>query len=385
MITELQLPTVTSNQGTDGPNPVDERNEQIQRAAAQFEGLLMQQLMKVMRESTPEMFGGTGGELYGSMFDEAFATSMTQQGGFGLRDVIARSMGATQAAGPIGVRRTDADPSNINGARVGPTNRGGDSGNGAARAANLGPVLENRPLSGAPIEGATGTLQSAARAMLPESGTAPQWGREGALTEDDLASRFHTSEAGGEAYFRVRDARGYQGYYKCNLFAFELSRRAGFQVPVGPRPRGWGYVGPDYVANDASDGSIRGSWARVATGASAELLDSAIVRGQSAFILAGSEHDGHRGHMGVIERVHAIDYDDAGNITRIVFDGWEGRSQGAMHLTQRAWSTAGNRAGPGGRGGLGRIEILELQRPPASQPVETPLEEHTSASVRDTF
>lgn len=63
-----------------------------------------------------------------------------------------------------------------------------------------------------------------------QNGAADRWARDGALTPQDLASDLVTEAPGGRAAFNVRDANGFQGYYKCNLFAFELARRAGFQI-----------------------------------------------------------------------------------------------------------------------------------------------------------
>lgn len=343
-------------------------DREIREAARQLEGVFLQQLMSVMRESAGEgaLFSGAGASTYGSMFDEQIGDAMAEAGGIGLADVIAGAMGArTSASGvtPLGAPT--------------PFLPLGDE------LARFGPLLESRPASGTDLDGATGALQDAAREMLGEDGLAPQWGREGTLTEADLASGFHTGAPGEAAYFSVRDARGFEGYYKCNLFALELTRRAGFEVPLVGRHHGWGYPGPTMLTEDAADGSMRGGWATVASSASAQMLDSAIVSGRSAFLVTGSEHAGHRGHMGVVERVHSVERDASGDITSITFDGWEGRSSGAMRVEGRTWAVAGSRAGEGGRGGLGRIEILELRRPDTGEEVERPLHEGAPASVLD--
>jgi Rod binding domain-containing protein len=340
------------------------REREIRAAARQLEGVFMQQLMSVMRSTAGEnaMFSGTGGSTWGALFDQHVGDAMADAGGVGLADVIATALGASpsRAAPPL--------PPMV--------------------PLNLGPTLPNRPPSGADLAGATGDLQDAARAMLGADGVAEQWGREGRLTEADLASDFVTGEPGERAHFAVRDARGYEGYYKCNLFALELTRRAGFEVPLVARHHGWGYPGPTALAEDAADGRLRGDWARVASGASPEALDSAAASGRSAFVLVGSAHGEHRGHMGVVERIHDIERDESGAITAVTFDGWEGRSRGAMHLVRRTWSVAGHRAatspdGVPGRGGLGRIEILELRRPDPGETLERPLHSRPGASVLD--
>lgn len=347
--------------------PIDtERDAGAREAAQRFEGLFLEQLVAVMRQSAP-MFSGTGGEMYGQMFDQNMGDALSRSGGVGLAEVLAQAMGASPS------------PTHLPIAPLGPSSF---SAHGGA-SFGLGAVLAARPASGSPLDGATGALQSAADAMLPESGVAPQWGREGTLSHDDLASPLVTGAPGSEAAFAVADVRGYAGYYKCNLFALELARRGGFEVPVISREHGYGYPGPDAVVADAADGSLRHDWGRVVTGASAEELDSAIVRGQGAFVLAGSGRDGHHGHMGVIERVHSVEYDEQGRLARIVFDGWEGRSSGAMHLTQRTWSIYGHGAGEGGRGGLDRIEIVALHRPEEGERQEQQLHGDAPPSVHD--
>lgn len=365
-------PTVagTSSSATSGASS-PEHDRQIRDAARQFEGLLIQQLLQVMRSTGTEgsMFGqGAAGELYGQLFDQHVGESMSAAGGFGLTETFAQAMGASRATAPT-----------LDTSLMGMSFTGHE---GTPISPMFGPVLEARPASGAALGGATGALQAAARDMLGPNGVAPQWGREGTLSHEDLQSGIDTEVAGGRARFAVDDARGFQGYYKCNLFALELSRRAGFEVPVIGRARGWGFPGPEALANDAADGSVRGDWARVATGASAEELDSSIVRGDRAFLLTASGADGHRGHMGVVERVHEVRYDDDGRITRIVFDGWEGRSRGAARVERRTWNIVGHGGGTNPRGGLGSIEILALERP-ADGVEEHALYGARGASVRD--
>jgi len=183
--------------------------------------------------------------------------------------------------------------------------------------------------------------------------------------------------------FNVRDAAGFQDRYKCNLFAFELSRRAGFMVPLIGRTRGWGYMGPDGVTADAQAGRLRGGWGHVVTGERADSLDSGIVRGDRAFLLTATGAGGRAGHMGVVERIHRIDYDPEGRIERIVFDGWEGRTYGATHLEGREWVRHGHRGSAGSRGNFEDIELVELERPSAPGAEERPVHERARPSVHD--
>lgn len=356
------------------PDPAAEaerRQERVESAAGQFEGLLIQQLVSVMRSTVGGeggMFGsGAGSEMYAHMFDQSFADSLTAAGGMGMRSTIERSMLGPAAYQRMMEQRNDTALRPLT----------------PFEPRTVGEVIEARPPAGSVLSGMTGRLQGIARQMLGSDGVATQWGRAGRLTEADLASDFATEGPDGVAAFNVRDAAGFEDNYKCNLFAFEMARRAGFEVPLVGRTRGWGYMGPDGVTADANAGQLRGEWGEVVTGETAESLDSAIVRGDRAFMLTGSSVDGRSGHMGVVERVHEVDYDEQGRVQRVVFDGWEGRSRGAMHLTRRTWNRYGNPGGEDARGGFDSIHIIALRRPQNGARPERPIHENANASVHD--
>lgn len=340
------------------------RDAQVRDAATRFEGLLLQQLVGILRSSVEGgLFGdGAGAEMYAHLFDQSFADALAGAGGIGLRSVLERSMLGPRAYA------AQASPTPTIGHPPAPIVRGEPDA--------------VRPASGVALPGATGQLQAAARDMLPQ-GVAPQWGREGRLTHHDLASNFRSEGPSGVAVFNVEDAAGFEDRYKCNLFAFELARRAGFVVPLIGRGRGWGYLGPDGVVADAESGALRRDWGRIVTGESAESLDAAIVRGERAFVLAGRSVGDRAGHMGVIERVHEIEHDAEGRIVRVVFDGWEGRSQGARHLERRVWTRYGHPSRGDVRGGFDRIELIELRRPAPGERPELPLHPHARPSVHD--
>jgi murein DD-endopeptidase MepM/ murein hydrolase activator NlpD len=74
----------------------------IQKVAREFEGLLITQLLKVMRQSVPEsglLGGGSGKSIYQSMFDEQIAKSASEGQGFGLAGVISESLGVKNSTG----------------------------------------------------------------------------------------------------------------------------------------------------------------------------------------------------------------------------------------------------------------------------------------------
>ncbi|MGE0790443.1 MAG: rod-binding protein [Sandaracinaceae bacterium] len=365
------LPAALATQST--ASPEDARRQRITQAATQFESLLIQQLVQVMRSTVGEggLFGsGAGSAMYSSMFDQNLADAMSQGGGLGMRAILERSMMGPEAYAAQQRQGMELRPLHPN-------------GHAPFTPREEGEPLAIRPASGAPIAGLTGRLQSAARAMLGPSGLAPQWGREGRLTREDLASDFATEGPSGTAVFNVEDAAGFQDRYKCNLFAFELARRAGFEVPLIGRTRGWGYMGPDGVTEDAERGRLRGDWGRVVSGESAASLDSGVVRGERAFLITGTSVGDRAGHMGMIERVHEVEYDEQGRIERVVFDGWEGRVRGARHMERRTWNRAGTFGGEDVRGGFDRIELIELRRAPETGSEERPVHPHARASVHD--
>jgi hypothetical protein len=69
-------------------------------------------------------------------------------------------------------------------------------------------------------------------------------------------------------------------------------------------------------------------------------------------------------------------------VRRVVFDGWEARSEGAQHLTRRTWNLTGNPGGNLARNGFSRIEILELT-PRSGAGNEIPLSNRAGSSDLD--
>lgn len=350
------------NAGQAAPNQTDAKaraedpaHKARMDAARKFEGILMQQLLSVMRNSAKS--GGMGGSdgasgQYTSMFDEVIADRMAEGGGIGLAGSLMESMGGE----PQGVTR---------GLPVQALPGAGAS----ALAASQGGIKPNTQVS-PPIpslRGATAKLaQAAYNISAPDGGK--QWAREGTLTERDLASKIETpTAAGGVARFAVQDAQGYRDAYKCNLFAFEAARRAGFEVPLIARERGYGFPTSNTVTTDAQDGVMKGGWAEVVPADRIDDVKAKLERGEVAVMLTGSGSEGRHGHMAVVERIHDVQVDAQGQVQRIEFDGYEARADGAQHLTRRSW----NRLGHGedsklARNGFGTIELLALR------PAETP-------------
>src|SRR5262249_51951042 len=124
-------------------------------------------------------------------------------------------------------------------------------------------------------------------------------------------------------------------------------------------------------------------WASVVTNESQTSLDRGVREGKRALMLAGSGEGDRHGHMAVVERLHKVEYSPAGDITRIVFDGWEAQPDGASHLTERTWNLTGRGGGSNPHDGFHHIEILELKRPAQGESNEVPLSGSAPASRID--
>lgn len=82
--------------------------ESVREAAAELEGVFMQELMKVMRRTVPKSGltgGGFGAETYLGMLDEALTREAAAGGGLGLADAIAEQLGASKSDVPAWVDR----------------------------------------------------------------------------------------------------------------------------------------------------------------------------------------------------------------------------------------------------------------------------------------
>ncbi len=317
-----------------------------QEAAKKFEGVLMQQLLNVMRQTAKS--GGMGASdgasgQYTSMFDEMIADKMAEGGGIGLASAVMRAFG-----------EDDRQP-------LASENEGAHTGLSLPQRASAPAV--SPPLPG--LQGATAKLAQAAYAIsAPDGGK--QWAREGTLTTRDLASKIETQSNKGAQHFAVDEAGGYTDAFKCNLFAFEAARRAGFAVPVINRDSGYGFPTSNSVTTDAQDGSVRGNWADVVSPQRVPEMRQKLERGEVALMLSGAGTDGRHGHMAVVEKIHDVQYDEHGQVSRIEFDGYEARQDGAQHLTRRSWNLKGHGEDSKlARNGFGQIQMLAL-RPSAT-------------------
>ncbi len=335
------------------PTAAESAHKEQLDAAHKFETLLVQQLLHVMR-STVKSGGlasseGAGGQ-YLAMFDEVVAERVAEGGGIGLESVLMQAMSGTSAA-PTAMQSLRQPGS------------------------ELKPYAMGTPPSPPPpgLAGATLKLATAAYGMsLPASGK--QWSREGVLTERDLAGPPVARGDGEQVHFSVRAANGYRDAFKCNLFALEAARRAGFEVPLVSRAHGVGFPSSGVITADAADGTLRGDWARPVSGPEVPTLIDRLGRGEIGVLLSASGTEGRLGHMAVVERIHHLELDASGDIRHIEFDGWEARKDGAQHLERRTWNLYGHgEDSPRARNGFGRIEVLALKPANKAQGPDTSL------------
>jgi hypothetical protein len=323
-------------------------------AAAAFEALLLKQLLGAMSKTAGEggMFGGGfEGQMYGDMFSTAVAEQAAGSG-LGLSAMIREALGVDER-GPSATAVM------------------------ANRALGLGRYRAE--VSGEAAPPANPYLARVAGDWLSGDASA-RWGVDGVLQPQDLPTDIATQSAdGGTAVFNVKDAQGYAGSYKCNLFAFEMVRRTGYTVPLRAREHGWGYPGADVVARMAAGEHGVADWAEVRSSASAPELDARARSGQP-YVLASSAPGDAMGHMVVADRIHSIERDGDGRIAVLEFSGWQAGGSGASY-GRHVWRRMGV---PGeGRGGLDDIEILEPHWAGGAEPYRALDRSRPGASVLD--
>ena len=79
--------------------PDSQKDRKVLEATKKFEAYFISQLLKNMRKTVPKnglLDGGFGKDIYYSMLDNALADQMSEAGGIGLSDVLARQFGVEQ-------------------------------------------------------------------------------------------------------------------------------------------------------------------------------------------------------------------------------------------------------------------------------------------------
>ncbi|MBN2340627.1 MAG: rod-binding protein [Deltaproteobacteria bacterium] len=322
-------------------------------AAGALEAMLFKELMKSMTESVGKA-GLFGEGFQANMYQDMYASVLAEQGGghLGISSMLEQALGVSERA------KATSTMSNI--------------GSVASALGSYRAVAEKSDVPPANVG-----LYKTAMSFLDNVSSA-RWGKEGILTTADLAADIATNSGNGIAAFNVQDANGYEGFPKCNLFAFEMLRRAGYTVPVTGRSHGWGYMGADTTTNLAAKGDVN-DWATVRTDNTRDQLDGLAYSGVPLLLTSSGAGD-RVGHMAVADRIHTVKRDDSGNIVALEYSGWEATTKGASY-GRRMWRVEGV---PGnGRGGLSSIEILEPKRSDSAAPYIAVGNRHPGASVTD--
>ena len=306
----------------------------VKEAAGALEAMLFKELMKNMTESIGKS-GLFGDGFQADMYQDMYASVMAEQAGghLGISDMLQQALGVSEEIG------NDGESGGVSGLR----------GIGAAGAAQTYRAVAQK--TGAPP--ANASLYQTAMSFVDDVSSS-RWGKDGALTSADLGANIQTTESDGVAAFNVNDANGYEGFPKCNLFAFEMLRRGGYTVPVTGRSHGWGFVGADTATKMAESGQV-GEWANVVTDLSQQQMDGKAYTG-SPLLLAGSGAGDRVGHMAVADRIHHLQRNERGDIIALEYSGWEATGSGASY-GRRMWRVEG--VSGNGRGGLEHIEVLE--------------------------
>lgn len=78
------------------PGPAQSEDEKLRQSAKQLEGLFVQQLFKVMRETVPQqegiVSGGAGEEMFTSLMDQHLAAETPTQWEGGLAEALYRQL-----------------------------------------------------------------------------------------------------------------------------------------------------------------------------------------------------------------------------------------------------------------------------------------------------
>lgn len=114
--------SVTNTTGTAGTAPRSgDADTKLREAAKQLEGLFVQQLFKVMRETVPQqegfVSGGAGEDMFTGLMDEHIAAETPNQLGSGLSEALYRQLRGFLPAGNAD-HASDANSTNT----VSPTN-----------------------------------------------------------------------------------------------------------------------------------------------------------------------------------------------------------------------------------------------------------------------
>lgn len=111
-ISTRAFPVTASNPAASGKGDSDTK---LRETAKQMEGLFVQQLFKVMRETVPQqegfVSGGAGEDIFTGLMDEHLAAETPNQLGSGLAEALYRQLRGSRASNTVPVS-TDSTSTN---------------------------------------------------------------------------------------------------------------------------------------------------------------------------------------------------------------------------------------------------------------------------------
>jgi len=93
---------VRARSGKAGMPEAEREQLRLREAAREFEGLLLEQMVKEMRDAVPKggLMGQQAGQgLFEEMLDGEFVRVMSKGGGIGIADFLAKSLGGSKDEG----------------------------------------------------------------------------------------------------------------------------------------------------------------------------------------------------------------------------------------------------------------------------------------------
>ena len=85
-------------------NTASSKQDEVISVAKKFEALMLHSMLKSMRATIveDELTGSNGQDMYRDMMDQEIAKNISESGGFGIQDVLARQLGANMGVNADG-------------------------------------------------------------------------------------------------------------------------------------------------------------------------------------------------------------------------------------------------------------------------------------------
>ncbi|AOX99807.1 flagellar assembly peptidoglycan hydrolase FlgJ [Jeongeupia sp. USM3] len=177
--------------------------------AQQFESLLMQQLVKSMRDASPryDELQSSATDLYRGLYDQQMSLVLAKRGGVGLTGAIERQIEVMQNPALL---KTVQRHRSLQQTEVAPVSGGSAAANSAALAAGRAGTTDNAPAAGG---GFVDQVLTAAKSVAPTLGVAPHLLLAHAALETGWGKKPIRDAAGGDSHnlFGIKASRDWQG------------------------------------------------------------------------------------------------------------------------------------------------------------------------------